>query len=119
MLVQVSANPHEGAFRSDFLTVSYALLPLTELPGKRLVYACEPKDSLPLVPTERWILGDQHMSWGARFGRTRVTLDVGDLHIDEPGAYLSITRYPSHHPMRDQIYQLIGNEAAYLFGGGL
>lgn len=119
LLVQVSADPHEGAFRSDFLTVSYALLPTTELPERRLVYACEPKDSLALVPTERWVLGDQYTSLGSRFGRARVTLDVGELHIDEPDAYLNITRYPSHHPVLDQVYQLIGNEAEYLFGGGL
>lgn len=117
LLVQVSADPHEGAGRSDFLTICYALLPTTNLPEKRLVYACEPKDSLALMPTERRVLGDLRTSWGSKFGRTRVTLDIGDLHIDEPDAYLSITRYPSHHPVLDQVYQLIGNEAAYLLGG--
>jgi hypothetical protein len=119
LLVQVSPDPHSEVRRSDYLTVSYAILPTTELPGKWLVYACEPKDSLALVPTEQWVLGNLHTSWGSRFGRAHVSLDVGERHIDEPDAYLSVTRYPSHHPVLDQVYQLIGNEAEYLFGGAL
>lgn len=119
LLVQVSINPYGERSRSDFLTICYVLLPTVELPGKRLVYTCEGKDSLALVPTERWVLGDLHTSWGSRFGRARVVLDIGGLHIDEPNAYLNITKYPSHHPVLDQVYQLIGNEAAYLFGGGV
>jgi len=52
-------------------------------------------------------------------GRGRVTLDVAGIHIDEPDAYIAITKYPSHQPVLDQVYQLIGNEAEYWLGGNI
>ena len=117
MLVEVAHAQGGGFGHSDFLTVTYALLPSTTLPESQIVYANDGPDSLATLPIARQTLKGMSQVWGGRFGQAKVTKTIGNLHIDEPSALIYVTRFPSHHPILDQCYQLLGVEAEILFGG--
>lgn len=117
MLVQVMWQRPEGPFHSDYITLGYILLPSVALPGRYLVYAPEREDYATRLPLRRQTLRGFQVSRGAAFGQTSISLHVGDLYIEEPNAFLCFTRFPSHHPILNQAYQLLGQEVQYVTWG--
>jgi len=121
LLVEVAHQPSYPSHRNDFLRVAYVALPSTQLPKKYLVYTCDEKDSVAHVSFTQttlrgWTTRTSGIQ-GARFGQAAFSYDVGDIHIEEPAAFFCFTRFPSHHPIVDQTYQLLGNELQYLLEG--
>ena len=49
-LIKVIPEPSLPAFHSNFLQITYALLPSIDLPEKYLVYTCQEQDSLMHIP---------------------------------------------------------------------
>jgi hypothetical protein len=121
MLVEVTREPSLPPLRSDFLRVAYVLLPSTRLAKKYLVYRCDEKDSIVHVPftqttLQGWTTRTSGMQ-GAKFGQAALSHTIGDIRIEEPSAFFCFTQFPSHHPILDQTYQLLGNELQYLLEG--
>ena len=121
MLVEVAHEPSYPPLRNDFLRIAYVVLPSTHLPKKYLVYNSDEKDSIAHVPfiqttLEGWQTKTSGLQ-GARFGQAPLSRDISDIHIEEPSAFFCFTRFPSHHPIVDQVYQLLGNELQYLLEG--
>jgi hypothetical protein len=113
LLVQVIWNVPDWDY-TDNLALVYVLLPSVDLPEKCLVYAPEPEDSVISLEMHRETIMGSETAYGAYFGRARVSLRVEDHVIEEPDAFLCRTIFPSHHPVRDQAYQLLSHEAGYL-----
>lgn len=121
MLVEVAREPSYPSFRNDFLRIAYVVLPTTNLPTKYLVYSSDEEGSVAHIPfiqttIQGWTTKTSGLQ-GARFGQAPLSLTIGDIHVEEPTAYFCFTRFPSHHPIIDQVYQLLGNELQYLLEG--
>jgi hypothetical protein len=54
---------------------------------------------------------------GATFGRGKIEQRIGERYIDEPNAFFYFTQFPSHYPVLDQVYQLLGKELYNLLRG--
>jgi hypothetical protein len=115
MLVEVTRNPFGGY--SDFITLGYIILPSITPQEKCLVYTCAGRDSIAHVPLIRKTLVGVETWRGGRFGHASISRQIGELRIEEPNATIYFTRFPSHLPVLDQVYQLLGSEAAYVLGG--
>jgi Type I restriction enzyme R protein N terminus (HSDR_N) len=119
VLIEVTHDPFQTPFRSDFLTVCYIFLPNNHLPERHLVYSCPGDESIAHAEVirrkKRGMVESSAHSMGS--GRIHVRRQMGSLFIDEPDAFFCFTRFPSHHPILDQVYQLIGGEAKYVIGG--
>lgn len=123
MLVEVTREPSLPPLHSDFLRVAYVILLSTRLAKKYLVYSCDEKDSIAHVPfiqtaLQGWTTRTSGLQ-GAKFGQAALSHNIGDVQIEEPNAYFCFTQFPSHHPILDQTYQLLGNELQYLLEGDL
>lgn len=121
MLVEVAREPSIPPHRNDFLRIAYVVLPSVQLPTKYVVYTCEEQHSIAHVrfrqkTLQGWIKETSGVQ-GASFGKAELIYDIGDIHVQEPNAYFCFTRFPSHHPIVDQAYQLLGNELQYLLEG--
>jgi hypothetical protein len=120
MLVEITL-PSYNSHRNDFIRLAYVVLPSCNLPRKHFVYVCDEKDSVANIQITRRNIG----SWitttsganGEKFGRADVSLQIGNLHIEESNALLCFTKFPSHYPILDQVYQLLGYEIHDLLGG--
>ena len=121
MLVEVTRESSNPSFRSDFLKVAYVILPTTTLPDKYMVYTCQEKDSVKRILLQRKTLLGHWIQTsgiqGARFGQGEISQQIGGRYIYEPNAFFYFTQFPSHYPLLDQVYQLLGNELAILFDG--
>ena len=96
-------------------------LDTTHLAKKYLVYTCDEKDFIAHVPfiqrtLQGWTTRTSGQQ-GATFGQAVLSHNIGDIRIEEPSAFFCFTRFPSHHPILDQTYQLLGNELQYLLKG--
>ncbi len=120
-LIEVIPEPSLPAFHSDFLQITYALLPSSDLPEKYLVYTCQEQDSLMHIPFRQPTL-EGHWTetsgrQGASFGQGKIARWVEGRFIDEPNAFFYVTQFPSPYPILDQVYQLLGNELSSLLRG--
>lgn len=104
--------------RSDYLRVAYVLLPSASLPERFTVYLGDQQHSLFSMPLTRKTPRGTVTTTGGRSGRASISRQIGDLLVEEPGAFLYFTRYPSGQPILDQAYQLLGCDTEYLLGGG-
>ena len=114
MLLEVTHDSSQG----DFLTLTYALLPSVDLPQTPLIYSCPANESIANVSlTKKTLTGTRQQSAiGAKFGRTNVSRQIGNVQIIEPNAAIICTRFPSRRPILDQVYQLVGSELQHLLG---
>jgi hypothetical protein len=121
LLVEVAHEPSPPMFRSDFLKLVYAVLPTATLPDKCLVYTCEEKDSLMHIRLRQKTLQGYWTETsgvqGATFGQGKIEQRIGERDIDEPNAFFYFTQFPSHYPVLDQVYQLLGKELYNLLRG--
>ncbi len=121
MLVELTREPAPAGSRNDLLRIAYVLLPSVQLPTQYLVYTCEEEDSVARVQfVERTLQGwrtERSGSQGAGFGRAALSRKIGNVYIHEPEAYFCFTQFPSHYPVLDQVYQLLGNEIQNLLEG--
>lgn len=120
-LIEVIPEPSLPAFHSDFLQITYALLPSVDLPEKYLVYTCQEQDSLMHIPFRRLTLEgywtETSGRQGASFGQGKIAQWVEGRYIDEPNTSFYVTQFPSHYPILEQVYQLLGNELSSLLQG--
>lgn len=105
LIVEISQPEH-----TDFLHVLYLLLPSSPAQEPPQILFSTPKGSL----VERAKLHVR--SAGNLFGVGEVELEIDSKTVIEPHAIFTRTRYPSHTPITDQVYQLITNEAEHVFG---
>jgi hypothetical protein len=121
LLVEVAREPSHPTFHSDFLKLVYAVLPTSNLPDKFLVYTCEERDSLMRIRLRQKTLQGYWTETsgvqGATFGQGKIEQRIGGRYIDEPNAFFYFTQFPSHYPVLDQVYQLLGNELYNLLRG--
>jgi hypothetical protein len=121
VLVELTHEPAPPGMRNDLLRIAYVLLPSVQLPTRYLVYTCEEEDSVAHVQfVDRTLQGwwtERSGSQGARFGKAALSRKIGDVYIHEPEAYFCFTQFPSHYPVLDQVYQLLGNEIQSLLEG--
>lgn len=112
LLVEVTQNPLGGT--SDFLNVGYILLPSFGLPEGYLVYTCAGEESVAHIPLVRQTLRGTATAHGAGFGEAPISRQIGDIHVEESNAFICFSRFPSRHPVLDQVYQLLGHEVRYV-----
>lgn len=121
MLVEITLPSYPPPLQNDYIRLAYVVLPSSNLPKKHLVYACDEQDSVANTQIIRQNIGPWTTTTsgtqGAKFGRADISLQVGSLHIEESNALLCFTEFPSHHPVLDQVYQILGNEIHNLLGG--
>jgi hypothetical protein len=110
LLLELSRSSRNNAFRSDFLHLSYIWLPLAPA-GPISIKEVELEDSL----AEKFI--ENQWSAGNIFSSdVRVKNELDGKEYYEPHAVISRVRFPDNLPLTSQVYQLIMNEAANIFG---
>ena len=110
LILELSEEGHV-AFPSDFLLVAYVWLPSAP-PGPPIIRV------LPLENTlaEQFIT-DRHSAENIFASGVALTTIVSGSPVQETRAVISRVRYPDgHHPITDQVYQLLANEADEVFG---
>jgi hypothetical protein len=118
-LIEVIPEPAPPGLHSDHLQIIYALLPSVCLPEKYLVYTCQEEDSLGHIPFRYRTLEGHQAEYPSMpgFGKGTISRTIEGVTIEEPDAFFYITTFPSHYPVLDQVYQLLGNELFFLLQG--
>ncbi len=118
-LIEVIPEPSAPGTHSDRLQIIYALLPSVSLSEKYLVYTCQEQDSLGHTPFRYLTLEGHRAEYPSmpRFGKGTIAKQIEGITIDEPNAFFYVTVFPSHYPVLDQVYQLLGHEISFLLRG--
>jgi hypothetical protein len=114
MLIEVSRDRH-----SNFLRLAYIILPSSNLSQRYVILWRRSNESIAQVPLINTTVRGTTITQEGKYGRAPISVKLDDIQLGEPNALLLITRFPSRTPILDQVYQLIGIEAKYLFGNDL